>query len=101
MKWSSISCSYDEIYRAMLDGAQRIHGHLREGPVLSGVSEQPECPIERDEERSGPQVRIRQEWIIEVDLEGCGTGIPALEVRFPEDEGKGAEADEHDGCLKN
>jgi len=90
----------DDGYRAMLDGSQRIHGHLRECPILSYVPEQPECPIERYEKRSGTHIHIRQEWIFEVNLEGCGMGIPALDVRFPKHEGKSSDADEHNGYLK-
>ena len=73
----------DEGYRATLDGAQRIDGHLREYPILPNVSEQPERPIERQEKRSGTHIHIRQEGIFEIDLEGGGMNIPALEVRFP------------------
>ncbi len=97
-------CSYhhetDQDYRAMLDGSQRIHGDLRECPVLSYVPEQPECSIERYEKRSGAHIHIRQEWVFEVNLEGCGMGIPTLDVGFPEHEGKSAKAYEHNGYLK-
>ena len=45
-------------------------------------------------------IRIRQEGIFEVNLKGGGMGIPALDVRFPEHESEGADADEHDGSLE-
>src|SRR4051794_36358978 len=58
----------DEGDRAMLDGAQRLHGLPREGPIFSYVPEKSERPIERDEKRSGPDIHIRQERIVEVNL---------------------------------
>ena len=64
------------------------------------MPEKPGCPVERHEERDGTHIDIRQEWILEVDLEGGGMGIPALDVRFPEHESEGADADEHDGSLE-
>jgi hypothetical protein len=84
----------------MLDGSQCIHGNLRESPTSPGAPEQPECPIERYEKRKRTQIHIRQEWIFEVNLESCCMGIPALDVRFPEQEGKGADANEHNDYLK-
>ena len=90
----------DEGDRAVLDGSQRIDRHLRECPTFSHVPEQPECPMERHEEWDGTHIDIRQEWILEVDLEGCGMGIPALKVRFPKQEGNRADADEHNDDLK-
>ena len=84
----------------MLDRSQRIHGYLRECPVLSHVPEQPECTIERYEKRSRTHINIRQEWIFEIDLKGCGMGIPSLDVRFPKHEGKSGDADQHNGSLK-
>ncbi len=45
-------------------------------------------------------IRIRQEGIFEVNLKGGGMGIPALDVRFPKQKGKRAEADKHNDGLK-
>ena len=96
----SSSDETEEDYRAGLDGSQRIYGPLRERPRLSHVAEQTERAIKRHEERNAAQIHIRQEGILEVDFEGRGIDIPAFEVRFPQQEGKSSDADEHHGYLK-
>ena len=66
----------------------------------SYVPEHPEGPVKRHEKRNGTHIHIRQEWIFEVNLEGRGLGIPALEMGFPKHEGKSTDAYEHNDCLK-
>ena len=47
-----------------------------------------------------PIYDIRQKWIFEVNLKERGVRIPALDVRFPKQESKSADADEHNDYLK-
>jgi hypothetical protein len=56
--------------------------------------------MERHEKRDGTHIHIRQEGIFEVDLEGRGMGVPALEVGFPKHQAKSADAHEHNDHLK-
>jgi hypothetical protein len=56
--------------------------------------------MERQEERNGTHIHVRQEGIFEVDLESRGVGIPALDVGFPKHQAKRAEAHEHNDHLK-
>jgi hypothetical protein len=67
---------------------------------LSGISQHPECLIARHEKRNGRYIRIRQKGIFEVNLKGRGVRIPALNVGFPKQKGKSADADEHNDYLK-
>src|SRR6185503_5489401 len=64
------------------------------------VLQQLECLIERHKKGDGRYICTRQEWIVEVDLKDRGVHIPALNVRFPKQEGQNADADEHDDHLK-
>ncbi len=56
--------------------------------------------MERHEERDGAHVHVRQEGILDVDLEERGVGVPALDVGFSEQEDQGGEAEEHDDPLQ-
>jgi hypothetical protein len=90
----------DNGYRAVFYGPQPLHGRVREQPVPSGKSQHSECSMERHEKRNGRDICIREKGIVKVDLEGGRVRVPPLDVRFPEQKGKGADADEHDDCLK-
>jgi len=90
----------DDSYRAIFYGPQSFHGRLRENLILSGISQHPECLIARHEKRNGRYIRIRQKGIFKVNLKGRGVRIPALNVGFPKQKGKSADADEHNDYLK-
>ena len=87
-------------YRAIFYSPQSFHGRLREYLILSGISQHLECLIERHEKRNGRDIRIRQKGIFEIDLKERGVRVPALDVRFPKQESKSADADEHNDYLK-
>jgi len=96
----SYSDKTDNCYRAIFYGSQRIYCCLREYLILSDVSQNLECLIEGHEKRNRRNVRIRQERIIKVYLKKSGVRVPALDVRFPKQESKSADADEHNDYLK-
>ena len=90
----------DDGYRAIFYSPQSFHGRWREYLILSGISQHLECLIERHEKRNGRDIRIRQKRIFEVDLKERGVRVSAFDVRFPKQEGKSADADEHNDYLK-
>src|SRR5205085_12122076 len=49
---------------------------------------------------NGCDVRIRQEWIVEVNLKEGGVCISALQVRFPEQKSKSSDTDDHNDDLQ-
>jgi hypothetical protein len=79
---------------------QAIHGRLRECLILPYVPQYLECLIERREKRNGRQIRIGQEWIVEIYLQERGVRVPAFKVRFPKHKGKSPDANEHNDYLK-
>lgn len=87
-------------HRAALDGSQCFQGTLREYVASSYVPQKFERLVECDEECNGCDVRVRQEWIVEIDLNQCGARISALQVRFPKHKSKSSDADEHNDHLK-
>jgi hypothetical protein len=87
-------------YRTIFYSPQGFNGRLREYLTLSGISQHLDCLIERDEKRGGRYIRIRKKWIFEVNLKERGMCIPALDLRFPKQKGKNADANEHDDYLK-
>jgi len=56
--------------------------------------------VERHEKRNGTYIRIRQKWILEIYLKKRGVHVPALDVRFPKQEGKNAYAEKYNYYLK-
>jgi hypothetical protein len=56
--------------------------------------------VERYEKSNGADIHISQKGIFEIDLKERGVRISALEVRFPKQESKSANADEHNDYLK-
>ncbi|HAV63197.1 MAG TPA: hypothetical protein DCY13_12635 [Verrucomicrobiales bacterium] len=56
--------------------------------------------MERQEEGNGRQLPIRKKRILELDHMERGLCIPALDVKFPMQQGKRADADEPDGFLE-
>ena len=59
-----------------------------------------ESLVKREEKSDRANVGIRQEWIVEIDLEERGVYISAFQLGFPKQEGEGAEANEHDHFLE-
>src|SRR5262249_40100391 len=90
----------DNGYRAIFYGSQGVYCCLREYFILSDISQNLKCLIEAHEKRNRPNVRIGQERIIKVYLKKRRVCVPALDVRFPEQESKGGDADEHKDYLK-
>ena len=90
----------DQGDRADFDRPQSVDGGLREDLILSGVSQYLESLVERHEKRNGPDIRIRQKGIFEIDLKDRGVRVSALEVRFPKHESQCANADEHNDGLQ-
>ena len=45
--------------------------------------------------KNGTYIRIRQKWILEVDLKKRGVHVPPLEVGFPKQKGKNADTDQY------
>ena len=90
----------DSGYRANFYCLETFHGRLREGLILSDVSQHLECLIERHEKWNGPYIRIRQKGILEIDLKERGVRVSAFDVRFPKHESKSANANEHNDCPK-
>ena len=74
---------------------EKEDGHGTEGKLSHDqlLTDPDEAERERHEERDGTHIHIGKEGIFEVDLEGRGMGIPALEVGFPKREGKNAYAE--------
>src|SRR5262245_50511832 len=55
-----------------------------------------ESVIEANEKWNGADIRVRQERVLEIDLEQRGMRVSALEVRLPKQENEGSDADEHE-----
>src|SRR3954470_10004516 len=68
--------------------------------VSSGIPYYPERLVEADKKWNEGQVYIGQEWILEVDLKKRGVQVPALDLRFPKQQGKNAYSDEYNYYLK-
>src|SRR5689334_14795346 len=67
-------------YRTIFYRPQSLHGCLRKYLILSGIPQQLERLIECHEKWNGSYICIRQERIVEVDLEGCGVCISTFDV---------------------
>src|SRR5687768_12986978 len=67
--------------------------------VLTGVSQHLECLVERHKKRNGRDIRIRTEGI-EIHLKDRGVRVRPLDVRFPDQERKSPNADEHNEGLQ-
>ncbi len=87
-------------YRTKFYSPQSFYGRWREYLILSGISHHLECLIECHEKWNRPDIHKRQKGIFEIDLKERGVRISALDARFPKQESKSANADEHNDYLQ-
>src|SRR5262245_1995395 len=74
-------CDYRERTRAY--GPHSFDGRLGERLLPADVPQRLERIVERREKRNGRKIRIRQEWVFEIDLKRRGVRVSAFEVRLP------------------
>jgi len=86
--------------RAIFYDLQSSHAALRKYFVTSGIPQHPDGLVKTDKKWDKRQVYIRQERVLEIYLELRGVHVPALELRFPKQEGKNADAEKYNYDLK-